>query len=146
MSELDLSRSCKSPGDSGFSLLELLIVLAILGTLVAVIPSAVAGLPAMRLRSAAVSLGETLRQAHDDAIGTGRAVDVIVSRVRRSYAVRGQIPIDLPPLIDTLEAARDGPAALGEEVITGSSPTAAPRAARSRSGTRSGERSSPSSG
>ena len=94
---------------AGFTLMELLVVLAILAVMTAVIPSALTNLPSLRFRAAAVGLAETLRQAHDDAIRTGQTVDVIVSPERRLYVASGQPETTFPPVVDKVDAAHDGP-------------------------------------
>ena len=96
-------------GASGFTLLELLVVLAILAVLIAVVPTAVAGLPAIRLRAAAAAFGETLRQAHDDAVSQGHAVDVAINTRQHSYVASGLPTVALPPVVERIDARRDGP-------------------------------------
>lgn len=102
-------RLLRDDAESGFTLLELLIVMAILGLLTAAIPTALAGLPAMRLRAAAMAMGETLRQAHDDAIGTEHTTMIRIDPPHRSYAPIGQASIVLPEVVDEITTMLDGP-------------------------------------
>jgi general secretion pathway protein H len=102
--------------DTGFTLLEMLIVITILAILLAVVPSAMNGLPTIRLRAAAAMVAEALRQAHDDAIRTGSSVDVSFDAERRAYKVQGAPLQYLPPMVDSMYVLKAGP--LGRHRMT----------------------------
>jgi general secretion pathway protein H len=75
----------------GFTLLELLVVLAIIGLLLAIMPAALsAAMPELRLRTEARDLAITLRSARSRAISEGRKVDVTFDQEVPGYAVAGE--------------------------------------------------------
>lgn len=74
----------------GFSLIELLVVLAIIGLMLAVVPKFIVGSPGVQLRAAADGLAARLRQLHESAIRgqvtTGFALDPKARTYRLSTA------------------------------------------------------------
>ena len=52
----------------GFSLIELLVVLAIIGVMLVAVPKFITGSPGVQLRAAADGMAATLRQLHENAI------------------------------------------------------------------------------
>jgi len=82
---------------AGFTLLELLVVLAIAGMLMALVPAAMSAVvPGTRARVAALDLATTLRDARNLAISRGTPVDVDFELRSASYAIAGQTETYLP--------------------------------------------------
>jgi general secretion pathway protein H len=74
------------PGKArGFTLVELLVVLAIIVLMLIVVPRFVAGLPGAQLRAAADDLAATLRQLHDAAIRGRTTTGFMLDPVTRTY-------------------------------------------------------------
>ena len=81
----------------GFTLLELLVVLALAGLLVALVPASIsAAMPGAELKSAALDLALTLRATRNRAVSTGQQFEVEFSGPEPAYAIAGQHPRDLP--------------------------------------------------
>jgi len=75
---------------SGFTLLELLVVMAIAGLLAALIPPVVSNtVPSAREKAAARELAATFRDARNTAINRGATIDVVLDPVAGSFQVRG---------------------------------------------------------
>ena len=82
---------------AGFTLLELLVVLAIAGMLVALVPAAVSAVvPGTKARTAAYDMASTLRDARNLAISQSTPVDVVFDLESDSYAIAGSPPSNLP--------------------------------------------------
>ena len=82
---------------SGFTLLELLIVLAIAGGLMAVVPPLISAVvPGTKARVAAHDLAATLRDARNRAITRSEAVDVRFDSEKSTYTVAGAPAQELP--------------------------------------------------
>lgn len=82
---------------AGFTLLELLVVLAIAGMLVALVPAAVSAVvPGTKARTAAYDLASTVRDARNLAISQSTPVDVVFDLESASYAIAGSPQTDLP--------------------------------------------------
>jgi general secretion pathway protein H len=78
-------------------LLELLVVLAIAGMLVALVPAAVSAVvPGTKARVAAYDLASTLRDARNLAISQSTPVDVVFDLESASYAIADSPPTVLP--------------------------------------------------
>ena len=91
------TRNNPIPGAAGFTLLELLVVLAIAGLLVALVPAAVSAVvPGTKARTAAFDMASTLRDARNLAISQSTAVDVVFDLESASYAIAGSPSTDLP--------------------------------------------------
>ena len=85
----------------GFTLLELLVVLAIAGLLMSIVPPVVAvAVPGARLKSQAVELAATLRSARNRAVSLGRGVDVVFDTRTPAYTQAGEQPRILSSDID----------------------------------------------
>ena len=83
--------------DLGFTLLELLVVLAIAGLLVTVVPAAIsAAVPGTKLKVATRDLALTLRQARSLAIVLGKETDVVIATEPAQYVIAGSTPTTLP--------------------------------------------------
>jgi general secretion pathway protein H len=82
---------------AGFTLLELLVVLAIAGMLVALVPAAVSAVvPGTKARTAAYDMASILRDARNLAISQSTPVDVVFDLESASYAIAGSPPTVLP--------------------------------------------------
>ena len=74
----------------GFTLLELLVVLALATLLIALVPPLMsAALPGVELKSSARKVAAGLRLAREEAIRHGRDVAMIIDLEDRSYQVEG---------------------------------------------------------
>ena len=72
------TRNNPIPQTAGFTLLELLVVLAIAGMLVALVPAAVSAVvPGTKARTAAYDMASILRDARNLAISQSTPVDVV---------------------------------------------------------------------
>lgn len=69
--------------DSGLTIVEMLVVLAILAMAMAAAPTVMAGLNGNRLRAAAIELMARLREAHAQATRTERPAELILDLARR---------------------------------------------------------------
>ena len=82
---------------AGFTLLELLVVLAIAGMLVALVPAAVSAVvPGTKARVAAYDMASVLRDARNLAISRSTPVDVVFDPESASYAIADSSPTVLP--------------------------------------------------
>jgi general secretion pathway protein H len=82
---------------AGFTLLELLVVLAIAGMLMALVPAAVSAVvPGTKARVAAFDMASTLRDARNLAISQSTLVDVVFDLESASYAIADSHPTVLP--------------------------------------------------
>jgi len=82
---------------SGFTLLELLVVLAIAGGLMALVPAMVSAVvPGTKARVAAYDLASSLRDARNRAITSSVPVDVRFDSTTDTYSVAGAPPQELP--------------------------------------------------
>lgn len=81
----------------GFTLLELLVVLAIAGALMALVPPMVSAVvPGTRAKAAALDMAATLRDARHLAITRSRPVDVTFHGERARYEITGGAAYELP--------------------------------------------------
>lgn len=69
----------------GFSLVELLVVLAIIALVLVAIPNILAGLPGLRFRRAAEDVAATLRGLHEQAIRHQATTEFLLDPVAHSY-------------------------------------------------------------
>ena len=82
---------------AGFTLLELLIVLAIAGILVSLIPSLIsAAVPGTKLKVASREFAATLRDSRSKAISAGKEIDVTINFDPLQYVVGGNRPHNFP--------------------------------------------------
>jgi general secretion pathway protein H len=88
----------------GFSLIELLVVLAIIGLMLVALPKFILGSPSVELRAAADGIAATLRQLHESAVRgqvtTGFALDPKARTYRLSTASATQA---LPAIVTGVE-------------------------------------------
>jgi len=76
---------------SGFTLLELLVVLAIAGLMTSLVPSLIAAvLPGAKLQADARELAVFLRTARNDAVASGQPVDIVFEPALGRYARNGR--------------------------------------------------------
>lgn len=81
----------------GFTLLELLVVLAIAGLLIAAVPPLISAvIPGAELKGAVRELAVSLKRARFDAVSRGVPVDVTFSRDAARYAIGDEPPQALP--------------------------------------------------
>lgn len=88
--------------DAGFSLLEMLVVLAIMALVLSGAPPLFESLQAFRLKSAAAALVDNLREWHELAVRQGTTVEVVFDLPARAYAGPGSVKHLLPPVVDAL--------------------------------------------
>jgi prepilin-type N-terminal cleavage/methylation domain-containing protein len=82
---------------AGFTLLELLVVLAIAGALLALVPPVISAVvPGTKARVAALDLASTLRDARNSAITRSNSVDVIFDTESASYSIADSDKTELP--------------------------------------------------
>jgi len=89
--------------ETGFTLIELLVVLTIIALMMAVVPAIFAGLPSIRLRTAADDMVATLRDLHQQAIRRGETTELIFDSPARAYRVSTDpVPRRLPEIVAEL--------------------------------------------
>jgi len=90
----------------GFTLLELLVVLALAGLLMSLVPSLIsAAVPGAKLRIESRDLAASLRNSRNRAIASGEQVDVTISNDPPQYKIDKEEPHELPSTISV--AARN---------------------------------------
>jgi general secretion pathway protein H len=94
----------------GFTLIELIVVLAIVALVMAAVPNIVGGLPGVRLRAAADDMVATLRSLHEAAILGQDTTEFVLDRRRRAYRVSTESGTHALPAV--VSAAGFRPAAL----------------------------------
>ncbi len=102
-----MRRRDRNAGPSGFTLIEMLVVVAILGVVMAIMigrgPMRSQGL---QLRAAASAMVQSFRAARAAAIATNQNVIVAIDPARHVFAVGKQAPVVLAPNL-TLEAPKE---------------------------------------
>jgi len=89
----------------GFTLLELLVVLAIAGLLVAAVPPMISAvIPGAEIKSASRELAVSLREAHFQAVSRGIAIDVTLTTKPAGYSI-GDGPLQSLPRIAKLKVS-----------------------------------------
>jgi len=98
----------------GFTLIEMLVVLIIIGMALTVVPSLLASLPGARLRAAADGMAGTLQELRTQAIGSGLTTALRLDPASRSYAT---LPDGrrhkLPDVVNTVDIATTAPLQTG---------------------------------
>jgi general secretion pathway protein H len=90
----------------GFTLIEMLVVLAIMAVAMAAVPSLLTSLQGVRLRAAADDLTAGLRDAHSQAISRRTMTEFLLDPTQRLYRVSSQpAPQAWPPVIQALEVS-----------------------------------------
>jgi general secretion pathway protein H len=86
-------------GERGFTMMELLVVLAIMGLLIVAMPAIVAaGRPGVDARSTAIAIADDLRAARITAVATDHEAQLVFDIAAGSYAIEpGGRRRDLPP-------------------------------------------------
>lgn len=74
----------------GFTLLEMLVVLAIIALAATALPVLTAGLPGVRLRAEADRIAGTLRDLRERAIREDATTELLVDPVTRTYTASGE--------------------------------------------------------
>lgn len=86
--------------NAGFTLVELLVVLAIVAVATAAVPRVVAGLPGVRLRAAADEMAAVLRELHGEAIRRQTATELTLDPAARVYVLStAAAPRPLPEIV-----------------------------------------------
>jgi len=94
---------------AGFTLLELLVALAIVALLITVTPALLERLPGMRLRAADQALADTLRRLREQALRDGDATEIDIDPVTRRYVLTSSpTPHVLPAVVERLEVTTIG--------------------------------------
>jgi len=89
--------------EQGFTLVELLVVLTIIALAMAAVPRMLAGLPSIRLRTAADDMVATLRELHQQAIRQGETTELILDTAARVYRTSSDpAPRRLPEIVSEL--------------------------------------------
>lgn len=92
--------------DRGFSILEMIVVLAIVGMAMTVVPAIMAGLEGSRLRAASDELVWRLREARNEAMRGNGASELVLNLADRTYATTANAsPRTLPTVVDAVEVA-----------------------------------------
>lgn len=88
----------------GFTILEMLVVLTIVGLMMTIAPAVVSGLDGSRLRAASFDLVARLREARSLAESRATAMDVVFDLDRRGTIVSSDsIFRPLPAIVDRIE-------------------------------------------
>lgn len=89
---------------AGFTLVEVLVVLAVVAFAFAAVPAVTAGLPGVRLRAAADDLAAALRELQSRAVRRGRATEVVFDTAGRAYTVSGDAaPRRFPDAVERVD-------------------------------------------
>lgn len=111
-------RRCRRSA-TGFTLIEILIVLTIMGIMLSFAPSLLAGIPSMRLRSASAEMANTLRRLHDDALRSGIPASFVLDPAHLRFATASRqiasAPKSLPAVVDAASLTTASPVRPGDE-------------------------------
>jgi general secretion pathway protein H len=100
------------PEPAGFTLIEMMVVLVILGLSMTAVPAIVAGIDGSRLRAASDDVIARLREARNQAIRTEAPVEVVLDMRRRSY--RTSFSPDNNQMPDIVSRVEVAPASLAD--------------------------------
>jgi general secretion pathway protein H len=94
----------------GFTLIEMLVVMLIIGMAMTVVPWLLSSLPGARLRAAADGMAGTLTALRAQAIDSGRSTALMVDPASRSYAILpdGARRV-LPDVVNAVDVATTAP-------------------------------------
>jgi general secretion pathway protein H len=93
----------------GFTLIEMMVVMAIMALAITVVPAIVSGLDGSRLRAATDDLVARLREVRNQALRTQTPIDVIFDLRQRSYTTTYQPGTQyLPQVVDRIALAPAG--------------------------------------
>jgi general secretion pathway protein H len=109
---MTLLSSATGSRDAGYTLIELLIVLSVMGLLLLAVPTLVsAGMPGTQAKTAAQTLASDMRAARMDAIFTGVPRSVVIDADGKHYAVHPGLVLRAMPdsvsIVPQSTAARD---------------------------------------
>jgi general secretion pathway protein H len=96
--------------EAGFTMIEMMVVLAIMAMAMAIAPAIVSGLSGGRLRAASDGLAAELRGARGQALRRNTPVELTLDLTKRGYSLSGSNRFR--PLPDVVDAVDVGPAAL----------------------------------
>src|SRR5271163_887274 len=98
-----------TPGSTGFTLVELLVVMVIIALLMTGVPRLIAGLPGVRLRAAADDMADRLKGLHSEALRRGATMALIVDPAARTYRISTDtLPHPLPEVVDRVDVKSSG--------------------------------------
>ena len=98
-----------TPGSTGFTLVELLVVILIIALLMTGVPKLIAGLPGVRLRAAADEMVNRLKGLHGEALRRGATMSLIVDPAARTYRISTDpVPHPIPEVVDRVDVKSPG--------------------------------------
>ena len=93
----------------GFTIIEMLVALGIIGMAMTIAPAIISGLEGSRLRAAADELVAQLREARDQAIRRGAPVELVFDLAKRSYMIPNAPEVQsLPAVVDAVDVSPEG--------------------------------------
>jgi general secretion pathway protein H len=93
-----------NPSERGFTIIEMMIVLAIVAMAMTVAPAIVSGLAGGRLRAASDELIAQLRDARGQAIRRNAPAELVFDLGKRSYSAPGDAGLHvLPAIVDAVD-------------------------------------------
>lgn len=96
---------CRRP-EAGFTMIEMMVVLAIMAIAMAIAPTIVTGLSGGRLRAASDELAAELRAARGQALRRNAPVELTVDLTKRGYSLSGKDRVHpLPDVVDAIDVA-----------------------------------------
>ncbi|NPA95796.1 MAG: prepilin-type N-terminal cleavage/methylation domain-containing protein [Thermodesulfobacteria bacterium] len=96
-----MSRSEKSGGNLGFTLVELMVVLVLIGLLSSMVAISVSsGLFKSKERRFSEDFGASMKRARNMAIGSGRAVNFVIDGEKRTFGIEGRKATDIPKEVE----------------------------------------------
>jgi general secretion pathway protein H len=102
----------RSHRSDGFTIVEMMVVLVILGLSMTVVPSIVSGLDGSRLRAASNEVVARLREARNQAVRSETPVDMVFDLRQHSYRTSSESGVNqMPAVVDRVEVS---PASLAD--------------------------------